>query len=199
MPSRFPIIIVPGPARRITGSAHLVAPPPRIEVPCFLPPPSFISCPSDGHRVVLRRNAVSMLSTPTVLQSMSLRNSEQSRQHAPWYSFKSPTAASFSPGRHQDPSTSTSSSFELLEHSGLLRSSPSFDTDAQLPYAEGSTIDWHREEALERDRTRVVHDRRGWRGVLGPALDSTRVWLVIILTGVGVGIAGAWLDVLVRW
>lgn len=107
--------------------------------------------------------------------------------------------ASFSSGRHQDPSASTSSSFELLEHGGLLRSSPSFDTDTQLPYAEGSTIDWHREEALEREKKRVVHDRRGWRGVIVPVLDSTRVWLVIILTGVGVGIAGAWLDVLVRW
>ena len=30
-------------------------------------------------------------------------------------------------------------------------------------------------------------------------LDSAGMWLVIILTGVGIGVLGAWLDVLVKW
>ena len=29
--------------------------------------------------------------------------------------------------------------------------------------------------------------------------DSPGMWLVIILTGVGIGVLGAWLDVLVKW
>lgn len=66
-------------------------------------------------------------------------------------------------------------------------------------YPEGSTIDWQREEAAERERKRVQVTQRGLRGMLAPILDSSRMWLVIVLTGVGIGVAGAWLDVLVRW
>ncbi len=56
-----------------------------------------------------------------------------------------------------------------------------------------------REEAAERERRRVIWSRRGLHGLLGVVLDSAGLWLVIILTGVGVGILGAWLDVLVKW
>lgn len=94
---------------------------------------------------------------------------------------------------------SASSSFELLERGGLLRASDSGGVDVSVPYAEGTTIDWHREEAAERERKRVLHSQRGLRGVLAPIVDSSKTWLVIVLTGLGIGVAGAWLDVLVRW
>ncbi|KAF9005995.1 Cl-channel protein [Cyathus striatus] len=32
-----------------------------------------------------------------------------------------------------------------------------------------------------------------------PILEAARMWFVVIMTGMGIGIAGAWLDVLVRW
>ena len=89
---------------------------------------------------------------------------------------------------------SRSSSFELLEHGRH----PSKLTE-RMHYKEGSTIDWQREEAAERERKRVIHGQRGVRGAFAPVWDSTRVWLVIISTGIGTGIVGAWLDVLVRW
>lgn len=92
---------------------------------------------------------------------------------------------------------STSSSFELLEHGGLAREADT--VEANVPYAEGSTIDWHREEAAERERKRALRAQKGLRGVMSPILDSSRMWLVIILTGMGIGVAGAWLDVLVKW
>ena len=96
-------------------------------------------------------------------------------------------------------SLSGSSSFELLERGGLLRTPGTPELAASVPYSEGTTIDWHREEAVERERKRSHHAQRGLRGVLGPIVDSSRMWLVIILTGVGIGILGAWLDVLVKW
>jgi chloride channel 3/4/5 len=94
---------------------------------------------------------------------------------------------------------STSSSFELLERGSFLRAPDTVELDASVPYAEGTTIDWHREEAVERERKRALHSQSGLRGVVGPIIDSSRMWLVIVLTGVGIGVAGAWLDVLVRW
>ena len=43
---------------------------------------------------------------------------------------------------------STSSSFELLENGTLPHEADASQTS--VPYAEGTTIDWHREEAAER-------------------------------------------------
>ncbi|KAI0675830.1 chloride channel [Trametes maxima] len=69
----------------------------------------------------------------------------------------------------------------------------------RVAYAEGSTIDWLREEAAERERTRVIGTQRGLRGLLALVKDSAGMWLVIVLTALGVGVVGAWLDVLVKW
>ncbi|KAI0923449.1 hypothetical protein AcW1_006407 [Taiwanofungus camphoratus] len=66
-------------------------------------------------------------------------------------------------------------------------------------YEEGDSIDWLHEEAAERERKRILHSQRGFRGLFYLIADSTSVWLVLVLTGVGIGVAGAWLDVLVRW
>ncbi|PSR74315.1 hypothetical protein PHLCEN_2v9932 [Hermanssonia centrifuga] len=95
-----------------------------------------------------------------------------------------------------DSSVSASSSFELLERGSLLNARQNATT---IPYADGSTIDWQREEAAERERKRTLQAQRGLRGTIAPILDSSRIWIVIVLTGVGIGVAGAWLDVLVKW
>ena len=88
--------------------------------------------------------------------------------------------------------------YEFVDHeTGPLLSTPSLHK--QTAYEEGSSIDWLREEAAERERKRAIQSRRGLHGLLGMVLDSGGLWLVIILTGVGVGVLGAWLDVLVKW
>lgn len=69
----------------------------------------------------------------------------------------------------------------------------------QPSYEEGGIIDWWHEEAAERERKRVLRSQHGLPGLLSLVLDSAKMWLVIILTGVGIGTAGAWLDILVRW
>lgn len=66
-------------------------------------------------------------------------------------------------------------------------------------YRDGSTIDWLWEEGAERERKRILHSQPGLRGAIAPILDSSRMWLVSIFTGICIGIAGACLDVLVKW
>ncbi|KAG6885119.1 hypothetical protein C0993_005793 [Termitomyces sp. T159_Od127] len=65
-------------------------------------------------------------------------------------------------------------------------------------YKDGSSIDWLHEEAIERERTHALKTQAGARGLLLPLLESSRLWLVVILAGMGIGITGAWLDVLVK-
>ena len=104
-------------------------------------------------------------------------------------------------------SPSASSSYGLIERNALSHPSrpmdePPHDHDISTfrsLYPDGTMIDWQREEAAERERKRLLYAQRGLRGVSAPILDSSRMWLVIVLTGVGIGTAGAWFDVLVRW
>ena len=59
--------------------------------------------------------------------------------------------------------------------------------------------DWLREEGLERARRQNFKSHRGLRRLLAPLYDSVSLWFVIIMTGIGVGVIGGWLDVLVEW
>jgi len=62
-------------------------------------------------------------------------------------------------------------------------------------YPDGTTIDWLHEQSTERHRVHLLHVR----GLLAPLADASRTWFVVVATGMGIGFAGAWLDVLVRW
>ncbi|RDX51224.1 hypothetical protein OH76DRAFT_1378993 [Lentinus brumalis] len=105
--------------------------------------------------------------------------------HLPWFQ-----------GRGRD--IRDAEAYEFIDtETGPLLSSRSLEK--QVAYEEGSTIDWLREEAAERERKRAMRSQRGLHGLLALVLDSAGMWLVIILTGVGVGVLGAWLDVLVKW
>lgn len=64
---------------------------------------------------------------------------------------------------------------------------------------DGETIDWWSEDTAERERWRHIMSGRGLRGVVAPFWDASKVWFVVIFTGIGVGVAGGWLDVLVQW
>ncbi|TBU47598.1 chloride channel [Dichomitus squalens] len=105
----------------------------------------------------------------------------------PWYK-----------GEVRDRDIRDAEAYEFVDHETgpLLSSHPLGNKTA---YGEGTSIDWLREEASERERKRVIQSQRGLHGLLGMVLDSAGLWLVIILVGVGVGVLGAWLDVLVKW
>ena len=60
-------------------------------------------------------------------------------------------------------------------------------------------VDWLYEEAAERSRQHDLRALHGLRGFWAPLLDTIRTWFIIIATGVGVGVIGAWLGVLVQW
>jgi chloride channel 3/4/5 len=66
-------------------------------------------------------------------------------------------------------------------------------------YHDGNTIDWIHEENLERERTHALQSQEGVRGILLPILDSAKMWFIVVITGLAIGFAGAWLDVLVKW
>ncbi|KAH8832275.1 Cl-channel protein [Flagelloscypha sp. PMI_526] len=87
--------------------------------------------------------------------------------------------------------------FELTED-GLL-SKPRLQNPNRTRYKDGSSIDWLREDAAERDRQYFLRAAHGVKGLLNPMLDGARMSFVVVATGLGIGIAGAWLDVLVKW
>ena len=66
-------------------------------------------------------------------------------------------------------------------------------------YNDGSSINWLQVDMTERSRKQILMSGAGVRGIICPALDAACVWFVVIFTGMGIGIAGAWLDVLVKW
>jgi chloride channel 3/4/5 len=69
----------------------------------------------------------------------------------------------------------------------------------RIKYEDGSTIDWLHEESAERERHQSLRAQRGIRGIILPLLDASGMWFVVICTGIGIGIAGACLDILVKW
>lgn len=85
--------------------------------------------------------------------------------------------------------------YEMTEDGQL----PAKHAQFHAPYRDGSSIDWLQEEASERGRKYTLRSQAGSRGLILPLLESARLWFVVIVTGLGIGITGAWLDVLVKW
>lgn len=85
--------------------------------------------------------------------------------------------------------------YELTEDGRLPQPKISYATT----YNDGSSIDWLQADMAERSRQQVLMSGAGVWGIISPALDAVCVWFVVIFTGMGIGIAGAWLDVLVKW
>ena len=99
--------------------------------------------------------------------------------------------------------------YELVENNELLKGKESvyqekssIGTKLCISYSAADNYihkDWLHEESVERIRLHGLRSARGTRGLLFSAFDSSRTWFILILTGIGIGIIGAWLDVLVQW
>lgn len=89
--------------------------------------------------------------------------------------------------------------FALTEDGELLNPNKQPLSQNRPIYGDGDTIDWLREESAERERLRGLKSQHGVRGLLLPFMDASRMWFVIVLVGIGIGVTGAWLDVLVKW
>jgi chloride channel 3/4/5 len=85
--------------------------------------------------------------------------------------------------------------YELTEDGHLYEMNPK----RAGKYDDGSTIDWLREDSSERQRIHTLRSQPGARGILLPLAEASRVWFVVVMTGMGIGITGAWLDILVKW
>lgn len=97
--------------------------------------------------------------------------------------------------RHEGQAQHDEELYELTEDGHL----PSKTAKRPVKYPDGSSIDWLHEEAAERERKHTLRSQPGARGILLPLLEASRLWFVVIMTGLGIGITGAWLDVLVKW
>ncbi|KAF9453587.1 Cl-channel protein [Macrolepiota fuliginosa MF-IS2] len=101
-----------------------------------------------------------------------------------------PSSSARRPSTHYD-----GEQYELTEEGRLLEPKQTYTAK----YKDGASIDWSQEEMAEREHQQRLKSQAGVRGILSPAFEAACGWLVVILTGIGVGIAGAWLDVLVKW
>ena len=85
--------------------------------------------------------------------------------------------------------------FQISECGELLHP----PTQKRTIYEDGNTIDWLREENAERERRRRLKSHRGVKGLWLPFIDDSKMWFIIVVTGIGIGVMGAWLDVMVKW
>ncbi|ETW79134.1 chloride channel [Heterobasidion irregulare TC 32-1] len=88
--------------------------------------------------------------------------------------------------------------YELLDNANVWSRSPHRHR-MRTHYRDGNVIDWWQEESAERERAKEIHSKDGLRGILAPLLEAAKMWFVIVATGIGVGVAGGWLDMLVKW
>ncbi|KAF8909322.1 Cl-channel protein [Gymnopilus junonius] len=66
-------------------------------------------------------------------------------------------------------------------------------------YQDGDTIDWLHEEGLERERKSCSTVAGGVLEEFSPSIGVCSHVVFVVTTGFAIGIAGAWLDVLVKW
>lgn len=70
----------------------------------------------------------------------------------------------------------------------------------RVGYQDMTAIDWIFEYTKERQRLRVLYSRAvGLLGYIQKFWDASQVWIVLILTGLAVGIAAASIDVVSDW
>lgn len=66
-------------------------------------------------------------------------------------------------------------------------------------YDDLTAIDWIYEYTRERLRVRSLHEQRGLIASLKQLWDSSEVWVVLIGTGVMVGLLAALMDIVLHW
>lgn len=69
-----------------------------------------------------------------------------------------------------------------------------------MGYDDLTAIDWIFEYTKERQRLRQLYSRaHGWLGQAHQFLDASTVWIVLIATGLSVGVLAAAIDVVSDW
>ncbi|CAM1502874.1 Fc.00g076500.m01.CDS01 [Cosmosporella sp. VM-42] len=70
----------------------------------------------------------------------------------------------------------------------------------RVAYEDLTAIDWIFEYTKERQRLRVLSSSAsGLLGYVQHLLDASQVWIVLLLTGMAVGLVAAWIDVTTDW
>ncbi|KAF9269075.1 Cl-channel protein [Marasmius fiardii PR-910] len=99
---------------------------------------------------------------------------------------------------HPQDTNGEAETYELRED-GNIANNESCTPKYTKRYVDGNTIDWFYEDSKEKERAEGQRSLRGARGILIPFFESMKMWLVVVGTGIGIGLIGAWLDVLVKW
>ncbi|KAK9366089.1 chloride channel [Lipomyces kononenkoae] len=125
-------------------------------------------------------------------QSTSLPNAPENISEAPPLS-RSGGSTPFSPertGRYSLESTATTKELtEWTVQGGGQR----------VDYEDLSAIDWIHEYQKERQRELVYQQQQGFWGKLLLIGDSTQLWLILIATGISVGVIAAAIDIVSNW
>ncbi|KAK3357146.1 chloride channel protein 5 [Lasiosphaeria hispida] len=117
-----------------------------------------------------------------------------------------------SPSRLYDPPSTPGLTTEGLSSSSRLDPIPPGSKDGvpldwyvegpgrRVGYEDLTAIDWIFEYTKERQRLRVLHaSAKGLLGYAHQFLDSSQVWVVLVLTGLAVGALAAAIDVATDW
>ncbi|EPQ64417.1 Bgt-2546 [Blumeria graminis f. sp. tritici] len=117
------------------------------------------------------------------------------------YVMPSPRSQAFGPGDDNFLASGTRDESND-EH---LKDGESLEWQAETPsrrvgYEDMTAIDWIFEYSKERQRLQVLrHNARGIFGYIREVLDSSQVWVVLLLTGVAAGCLAAVIDVASDW
>lgn len=77
--------------------------------------------------------------------------------------------------------------------------SPAIGTNRQIAYDDLTAIDWQYEYARERLRVDKVDHTSGIYGKILRFIDTSHIWIVILLTGMSVAMVSAFIDIVSRW
>ncbi|KAF8308326.1 hypothetical protein DL93DRAFT_2171178 [Clavulina sp. PMI_390] len=88
---------------------------------------------------------------------------------------------------------------EATVEDGLLA-----EAEAETPlhskhYKQGDTIDWLQEHAMENARKHKNRNLRGAARLSVTLAEAFQIFVIVAVTGVGVGVVGGWLDILIHW
>lgn len=77
--------------------------------------------------------------------------------------------------------------------------SPTIDVNRKVAYDDLTAIDWQYEYTKERLRLDKVDQKPGIYGSLLRFLDTSHIWIVLLLTGMIVALVSAFIDIVSRW
>lgn len=97
------------------------------------------------------------------------------------------------------PFTDTINRAQALATAALETDDSEFTYNHNIFYDDKTTIDWMHEFAKERQQRRIAWDTPGVRGQALRLVNTSRRWIILIGTGIAVGLIAASIDITSHW